>query len=139
MYHPLKNGIHSSQAAVSFDGALNSKYYIIQSVSQLVSSSCVQWDNNNNSRRRSATHKRRQESRSRLISHIVLQPRALSHSYYYNGPYIFHGVPLNIFIRKMFSIRTSSPIHTANKVSITCSFNIFKCEHDDDYIILRRR
>lgn len=37
MYHPLKNDIHSSQAAVSFDGALNSKYYIIQSVSQSVS------------------------------------------------------------------------------------------------------
>lgn len=63
------------------------------------------------------------------------------HRYYYYClyGYVRDGAPLNIFIRKMFSIRTSSsPIHAGDgyKVFITCSFNIFKCEHDDDYMII---
>lgn len=86
--------------------------------------------------RRRRTQKDTKVSCSRLISHIVFVRRVRMdgcHRYYY-CLYIFHGVPLNIFMRKMFSITTSSPIHTANKVFITCSFNIlFKCEHVDDY------
>lgn len=82
-------------------------------------------------------HKRTQKPCPRLISHIVIRSVVtviiITMSCVYRPGKDEHRVSPSICARRLFSIRASSPIHTANKVFITCSFNIFKCEHVPDY------